>query len=171
MPTEIRLSLPYPSIEGIGEDYRSAAIISPAYAGMHGELTAILQYVYHSFYFEKAGMAETADIMIGIAICEMKHLDILGSLILELGIQPIFTALPPRRCNFYNTAAVSYSQTPQKMLMDDITGELTPIEEYTQMLGQLSDERVGAVISRIRLDEELHVKVLQEQLEKLTGSR
>ena len=42
MPTEIRLSLPYPSIEGIGEDYRSAAIISPAYAGMHGELTAIL---------------------------------------------------------------------------------------------------------------------------------
>ena len=55
--------------------------------------------------------------------------------------------------------------------MDDITGELTAIEEYTQMLGQLSDERVGAVISRIRLDEELHVKVLQEQLEKLTGSR
>lgn len=66
---------------------------------------------------------------------------------------------------------MSYSQTPQKMLMDDITGELTAIEEYTQMLGQLSDERVGAVISRIRLDEELHVKVLQEQLEKLTGSR
>lgn len=168
MPTEIRLSLPYPKFSGIGEDYRSAAIISPAYAGMHGELNAVLQYIFHSFYFEKAGMNEAADVMIGIAISEMKHLDLLGSLLLELGVQPIFTTLPPRRCNFYNTSAIHYSQTPQRMLMDDITGELAAIEEYTQMLDQLTNEAAGALISRIRLDEELHVKVLKEQLEKLT---
>lgn len=168
MPTEIRLSLPYPKISGIGEDYRSAAIISPAYAGIHGELNTVLQYVFHSFYFEKEGMSEAADVMIGIAICEMKHLDLLGSLLLELGVQPIFTENPPRMCNFYNTSAICYSRTPQRMLMDDITGELAAIDAYTQMLDRLSDEAVGAVISRIRLDEELHVKVLKAQLEKLT---
>lgn len=55
MPTEIRLSLPYPSIEGIGEDYRSAAIISPAYAGMHGELTAICSTYTTLFILKRRG--------------------------------------------------------------------------------------------------------------------
>ena len=38
----LKVDLPYPSVEGIGEDPRSVRIISPAYADRGSEMTAIL---------------------------------------------------------------------------------------------------------------------------------
>ena len=53
------------------------------------------------------------------------------------------------------------------MLMDDINGELAAIAEYDRIIGELRNERVSAIIKRIKLDEELHVKILREQLNKI----
>ena len=55
------------------------------------------------------------------------------------------------------------------MLMDDINGELRAIADYDKILAELNNERVAAIIKRIKLDEELHVKVLREELKKITG--
>lgn len=51
MPKEVRkmqikAEKEYPSLDGITEDYKTLRVISPAYAGGRGELTAVLQYVY-----------------------------------------------------------------------------------------------------------------------------
>lgn len=164
MKKTIKLDLPYPSIEHLEEDYKSARIISSAYAGMHSELGAVLQYVYHAFYFEKAGDEQTADILDGIAIAEMRHLEILGATLLKLGADPVFTACPPFKNNFYNTSKIAYSKTRQKMLLDDLSGEIYASENYGKMLEELTNEQVAAIIARIKLDEELHIKVLKERL-------
>ncbi len=161
----ILLDLPYPSFEDIGEDRESATIVSPAYMGLRGELTAVLQYRFHNFYFESYGNKETADILAGISIAEMKHIEILGDLILKLGYPPVFTTEIPGMRN-YSSECVSYGRDPQNMLIDDINGELNAIALYEKIICRLKNERVIAVIKRIKLDEELHVKVLREQLEK-----
>lgn len=171
MPKPIELDLPYPSIDCVTEDLKSAAIIAPAYAGMHGELTAVLQYIYHTFYFEKDCEIKTAEVLEGIAVAEMHHMDMLGGLLLNLGVDPVYTVRPPYKCNFYNTSCISYSKTVQKMLMDDLSGEIYAVETYGKMLCDLRNEQVAAVIARIKLDEELHIKILRNCLEKLNCRR
>lgn len=166
MPKPIRLDLPYPSVDCICKDPKSAGIISSAYAGHHGELTAILQYIYHAFYFEKAGEDETAAVLDGIAIAEMHHFEILGAMLLRLGTDPVYTICPPFKCNFYNTSHIAYSKTRQKMLLDDLAGELYAVESYERMLSELTSEQVAAVIERIKMDEELHVKALKKELSR-----
>lgn len=162
-----KVDLPYPSLDSIEPDAISAKIISPAYSGQESELTAVMQYVYHHFYFEE-GWEEIANGLMKIAIAEMEHFEILGKLLLKLGVDPVYTWCPPLKWNFYNTGSVSYTKTPQKMLMDDITGELLAIKEYEKMISCLQNEEVSAVIARIILDEQLHVKILKGYLEKIS---
>lgn len=164
MDRPITVELPYPKTDNITRDLEAARIIAPAYASAHSELTAILQYIYHHFNFDALGEDKIASTLIGISVAEMRHLDILGSLLLKLGADPVFTRMPPYKCDFFSACAVSYSKTPKKMLMDDISGELLAINDYNEMLKRLCNEDVAAVISRIILDEELHVKVLKDLL-------
>lgn len=167
----IAVDLPYPSAEDIEKEQRSARLVAQAYATLNGELNAVMQYVYHYFNFKISGDNETANLMMGIAIAEMEHLEKLGELLIRLGADPVFTALPPYKTDFYSTRGVSYSKLPVKMLLDDIAGELEGIDIYEKIVERLSDdengERVGAIIRRIIIDEELHVKVLKDALKKI----
>ena len=171
MPKPICLSLPYSDMEEITKDIQSALIISQAYASSHSELGTILQYVYHSMNLSCQGYSEIASVLEGISICEMKHLKILGTLLYKLGVDPIFTSNPPLNYGFFTTSSISYSKTPQKIIMDSISGEMLAIKDYSEIEKRLSNEKVAAIIARIRLDEELHVKVLKEQLDNLFANK
>lgn len=157
--------LPYPSTDDLQTDVKSGQIISFAYASLKSELTAILQYLYHGLHLNAVSV-DDADILRQIALAEMKHLDILGEAMLKLGVNPRYVQVP--RSNLYfDTSAVSQSTTPQKMIMDDIQGELDAIAEYKKMLYVLKNEDVSAIIQRIVLDEQLHLEVLKQMLDRL----
>ena len=156
--------LPYPSTDTLTTDVRSGQIISFAYATLRGEITATLQYVYHHFYFGEIDEND-AEILMAIAKAEMIHIDILGTAMLKLGVSPRYVQVPNTN-NFYNTSTVSCSTTPQKMIMDDIKGEMNAIADYQKMLFILKNEQVEAIIQRIILDEELHLEKLKEMLKK-----
>ncbi len=168
MSKPLILDIPYPSVDILTEDLQSAAIISPAYAASHSEMTALSQYIYHHFNFYKLGLESYADILENIGIAEMVHFDLLGKALWNLGVNPVMSARPPIMNNYFNTSYVSYSVTPQKMIMDDLEGELKAIEDYKAMLTKLDNEQVAALIKRIILDEENHVQVLTQVLHKLT---
>ena len=155
--------LPYPSVDTLTKDVRSGNIISFAYATLRGEITATLQYTYHHFYFDQS-KPEYADMLMRIAVAEMKHIDILGSAMLKLGVSPKFVQCPNTK-EYYNTSLVSQATTPQKMLMDDIQGEMNAIADYQKMLFVLKNEQVEAIIQRIILDEQLHLETLKKMLE------
>ncbi|MBS5022101.1 MAG: manganese catalase family protein [Firmicutes bacterium] len=165
------LDIAYPSLDGIEEDTSALKIVSPAYAGDEGELTAVLQYVYQHILFDNMGCKDYADILIKVAITEMKHLEILGSLILKLGAAPVYSYLPPYPINYYSARSVSYSKTPQKMILDDIAAEQYAIDTYTKMLCRIKNERIAAVIQRIRMDEEGHLATFKCILKELTSEK
>ena len=73
MDKEIAVNLPYPSLDCITKDLCAAQVISPAYAGRHGELNAILQYVYHHYYFSEEGNEQTANVLIGISALQLRY--------------------------------------------------------------------------------------------------
>ena len=162
----LKIELPYPDVDKVKPNKHSASIISPAYAGLHGEITATLQYLYHRFNFLQENDLKTAETLLSISLAEMEHVEILGKTLLQLGVKPVYSLSPPYKYNFYNTSFVSYSNTPEKMLLDDISDELSAINQYEEMIKRLDDEYVEAIISRIILDEQLHVRALKEIISK-----
>ena len=156
--------LPYPSTDTLTKDIRSGNIISFAYATLKGEITATLQYVYHHFFFDLIDEKDS-EILMAIAKAEMMHIDILGKVMLKLGVNPRYVQCPNTN-SFFNTSTVSQATSAQKMLMDDIQGEMTAISDYQKMLFVLKNEQVEAIIQRIVLDEQLHLEKLKEMLEK-----
>lgn len=163
----LMVDLPYPTLSNIDKNQNLAKIVRPFFAGLHGEITAIMQYVYHAFYFEKEKDVETANLLKSISIAEMHHLELLGKLILQLGEDPWFGFSDGFSKNFYNTSKISYSKLKEKMILDDISGEMMAIKEYERAVDMIKDEKVSAVLVRIRLDEELHVSALKSRLNEL----
>lgn len=155
---------PYPDLGGITPDGNAVKIIAPAYASECGELNAVLQYEYHRIQFEDQGLQDYASLIQGIAVQEMNHMHILGSMLLKLGVSPVYVAYPPYPSNFYATRCVSYSRIPQKILIDDIAAEQSAIASYESMLRRLTNERVAAVIKRIKMDEEEHLVAFKNML-------
>lgn len=166
MQTPLRVDLSYPDPLTFEVDVRSARIISSAYSGLRGELTATLQYTFNTFYLEEEKQIQ--DLFRSIALTEMEHFELLGKALKSLGVEPVITQMPPFKFNPYTTSALNYSTNIHKVLLDAITGELNAIAEYEKMLAHLENEKVSALITRIILDERLHVVALKEQLEKIS---
>lgn len=162
----LKADLPYPTMEGIAANACMLRAVSPAYAGREGEMTAILQYVYQSILLGACGEEETAGVLLSIAVTEMHHLQILGTLISKLGAPPVFTACPPYPVGYYSASCVNYAKSPAAMLEADLYGERKAVEEYRKMLGKLSDPRVSAVIERIIEDELVHIKTIENLIAK-----
>lgn len=163
----LKVDLPYPDMCGIERNRYFADVIMPAYAGRESELNAILQYIYHSLRFGNLGDNTTAKLLMEIALAEMEHMKILGKLLLKLGADPVFAVCTPFGLDFYSTRVVSYSKTEEKMLLDDIMGEMLAVKGYTDIINRIGCEKVGAVIARIRLDEELHIVALKNRLSEI----
>ncbi len=161
----IKADLPYPSTDCLTYDPHSGKIIAFAYASLHSELTAILQYTYHALQFKQYGK-EFADTMEEIALTEMQHLFLLGETMLKTGVDPRFVQYASCNAPFFNSSTVAQSTSPQKMLMDNIEGELNAISDYKKMLMLLKNQQVSAIVQRIILDEQLHVETLKKLLEK-----
>ena len=162
---------PYPSTEGLEKDRESVRILSPAYADRGSEMTAILQYVYQSIVFSGMQMKQYSRLLMEIGVAEMHHLELLGEMLYSLGAKPVFTSRPPHLFDFYSTGAVYYGTLPEEMIRADIRGETEAIRTYREMLCRLNNDKVSAVISRIILDEELHLSTLQGILEEMNGGK
>ncbi len=161
----LSLDIPFPDTSHLSKDIRSANIISFAYASLHSELTAILQYNYHAIHWANFDK-EYAETMMCISLAEMIHIEKLGETMLTLGVDPVYKQSPAYPELWYNTSCVARSKTPQKMLIDDIQGELNAITDYKKMVAILTNETVSALIQRIIMDEQLHVETLTKLLKK-----
>lgn len=157
----------YPSLEEVKEDGMTLRLISPAYAGRDGELTAVLQYVYQSVVFSELGMGEYAHALVEIAVSEMHHLHLLAKMIAKLGAVPVYTACPPYPVGYYSAACVNYTKNPRQMLCADICAEENAIGCYETILCRVKNPPVAAVIAKILEVEKEHLKKFNELLLKL----
>lgn len=158
---------PFPDLTCITADSASVGIIAPAYASECGELNAMLQYRYHKIQLFQQGYIDFAERVSLIAMQEMKHLDILGNMLYRLGASPAYVAYPPYPANFYATRCISYAHAPQKIFVDDIAAEQSAISAYKSMLNRLTNECVAAVIKRVLMDEQTHLKEFKDMLSGL----
>ncbi len=146
--------LPYPEIE-VEPCLAQAKLLMPSYAGMHGELTAILTYAFQSY--AQLRRPQLSDALMGVARCEMKHHDLLGRAIVKLGGYPIMGAR-----SYWNGSMANYTLDPRKFLEQNIVAEESAIANYERTILNLNSESVKMLLERIILDEELHIKVFEQ---------
>lgn len=148
----------YPIPRNLPRNIRYARVLLGAYSGRESELTAIHQYLYHHI-LAGADHPEIADALRGIAIAEMRHLDLLADVIRQLGLYPTYTFYQGTRRVRWNSGFIRYGRNLREMLDVDIAAERTAIEDYKRVLRCIPEAQIQALIERILLDEEEHLRV------------
>lgn len=131
------------------------------YRGSNGfsELTAINQYVSQEALYE-----DISEMLLGIALVEMKHLDKLGDLITDLGGEIT---------QKFDTSHVEYGSTARQAVELGIEAESATIGEYNKILEQVkalpenqTTLYVLQLLAKLIADETFHLNLFKTWLKE-----
>lgn len=156
----------YPDAKANAENERYARIIRNSFAGRESALTAMMTYLYQAIRFGDCA-DDLRETLWGISVCKMYHMRLLGELLMSLGGDPkYFYCAPPNASSgtwwSAQPAIITYSKNLGDALKSSIEAEKACIEEHQSALNYVDDEGVCALLKRIVLDEEYHLKILSE---------
>lgn len=157
----VMVDLPYPPIRVSGKNPSYADLLSIDYCGSISELSAIAQYINNENRLsgENCSMAQA---LLGMAVCEMIHLQKLGELIVLLGGDIGFSTRGRNgRPVMWTPSCLNIPSECGKMLMADMEAEKATINQYEMHISWIEDECVNAVLRRIIQDEEYHIMMLK----------
>lgn len=161
------VDLPYPPIRVKEQNCGYANLLSMDYCGSVSEMSAITQYINNEnrMSAEKCPLART---ILGIAVAEMIHLQMLGELIYLLGGEIDFVARQQDgNHKLWTPAYLTIPGNIRKMLCADIESERGAIRQYEMHVRMIGDEHINAVLERIIRDEEYHIMMLQALVEEV----
>lgn len=147
---------PYPKITASEPNSCFARMLLDDYAGTVSEMTSVSQYLYHSHMTEDD---RVNTILQGILAVEMRHMSILAKLIRSLGGDPL---MRNGSGIWWNPKAVYYGSGLADRIRADIDTERKAICCYELHCELIEDPAVIDVLRRIILDEDLHIRLLQD---------
>ncbi len=152
-----RRQRPYPPTNVRRPNVGDGELLLDAFAsGESSELTTVTQYVFHAL---EHMMTPQGNLWMCIALVEMHHLHLIGSLIRNLGVEPKYW----RTNKFYWTGGyVSYGERLCSQLRTDINTERASINLYSNLILELRTPEAIAVLRRIQEDEEVHLYLFQQ---------
>ena len=157
-----RVQKPYPSAQIPEKNQAIADMLLNAFAdGGSAEMTAVSQYINHSDTIKDKSLA---DMVFCIALVEMKHLDLVGTMIDSLGGDLRFW-----RTNraYWSGGEVDYGQTDCEKISLDIQAEEEALSGYEELLRSIrktdgpGEQQVEQVILRIMEDEAFHLQMFE----------
>lgn len=142
--------------DGVLAEWFYPAVESEPYS----EITAILQYTQQESSFEDIG-----DLMLGIALVEMKHYATVRDVIMKLGGEM------PRQ---YSNRSVEIGSTVSEALQLAAKSEMATIDFYQSVLKRVTTDTESAkiakqILTKLIADETLHLKLINEQLIVVMG--
>ncbi len=163
--TNCTLDLPYPTTETGCINICCAKILMP---DLRDENTAIHQYLYQHWLLIKC-YPELSDLLECLAKTEMKHMEMIGEVIVNFGgdprigtcIGPVFTP--------WCTTSINHTDDVRKMICADIQGEKEAIKNYKCHQCKINNACVKALLGRIILDEQHHLELLEDILKHGSG--
>lgn len=154
---------PYPSTKTSFKQKQVANMLLDALVkGDSAEFTAIAQYLQHSHTIEDK---EVADQIFCIALIEMRHLDLLGDLIVSLGGEDLRYWAANQ--SYWNGGEVNYGTSMCEKLSLDIVSEQNAIHMYNGLIRNIEQfkdpqlRQVTALLRRIREDEIIHLETFK----------
>lgn len=157
--------LPYPEVKNIGQDYKFGRMLYDAYAGNKSELTTILTYVFQDL--NNSDKEDLAMLLGAISKQEMKHLELLGQILVCLGLEPYYMSTYGNKWCSDNVK--SNFNCLEDMLNFNIESEKEAIEGYKKLIDITDCDSIKTVLARIIIDEENHVKIFEMLKKKYCG--
>lgn len=145
----------YPKLQNIVKNPVYAQKLYEDFSGNMGELSTILQYIYEHINIDNQN--DVSKIMLSICIVEMKHLNMIGNLIKELGLPSYYidSNLKP-----WNTDYIKYDTGNIKETMQyNIYLERESIKGYKRAIMGTRNITIQRLLNRIVLDERTHVDI------------
>lgn len=148
-------NIPYPSVPKLYPNKQYANLVFNDFAGDFGELTAIAQYVYQ--HLDLDNQKDISKILLKIAMEEMRHLDILGKIIVALGEKPRYINSDGKK---WSSSIINYNTCDfVEMMGRNIYAEQTAIDGYRRLIRYTNNMALRRVYERIILDEQVHKEV------------
>lgn len=163
---DIIVDLPYPTIQCEVRQKEYARAMLSNIGSAVSEMSTISSYFYNSVVLSHE-YEDFAECFHKISIVEMHHLNIFASLAFQMGADPRLWSLKNRRPQYWTPSYNDYSRKVKEIIENAIRGEEGAIWKYTQQTKMIRDANVIENLERILLDEQRHVKVLHEMLEKV----
>lgn len=157
------LPVPYPPVKTEGKNLYYASLLTNDYAGVVSEMSAVSGYMFQQFITSNAKIADT---MKCISIVEMRHLGIIGELITAFGGNPRIAVQSGCKSTYWNAQYISYETNPKCYLKENIGNEKVSISNYTIRISQINDRFVQALLERVILDEENHIRLFSDLLDE-----
>lgn len=164
--SKFRDPAPYPNIVALRPSCDYAEILMDDYAWTISELTAITQYQYHNIKIKQRNK-NLANLLMGISLVEMNHLDILGQTILVLCGNPKYRSSKYKNKQPWSGNNVYYGYNILDKLESDLEGERKAINTYSNHIRMIEDPCVQKILERIVLYERVHEKLLEEAIDSL----
>lgn len=149
--------VPYPELSNVVLDDKLGRMVYDAYSGSKSELTTILTYVYE--YLTNGDFDEVVTFLKIISKQEMKHLELLGEILVSLGMEPYYMSTYGNKWCSDNVKTTFGCL--EDMLKFNIEGEKEAIRGYQNLVEMCGNESIKAVIRRIIKDEENHVQIFE----------
>ncbi len=142
------MDLPYPPIRVRERNPGYADLIGISYCGMISEMSAVMQYINNESRMAGSRCAE-GKILLGMAIAEMTHMQMLAGLINLLGGNVGYTSR--------QAGAQPWMWTPQCLTLYS--------RVYNMHIRMIGDDYVNSVLNRIVQDEQYHVMLLRSMMD------
>ncbi len=162
----LTIDKPYPKVIKYNENLKLAEIIHKAYAGVGSELTAVMTYSYQHIIIDER-YKDLKKAMETIAITEMKHLEILGKMIKNLGGIPKYIFRNElNNVIYWDASIVYYNEDIPSLLKNNIMAEKEAIKYYNYILKNADNENIKDIIKRIIMDEKNHIAIFTSLLKQ-----
>lgn len=153
--TSCSIMLPYPEIDIKEINLNYVKLIKKCYCGLYSELTLVNQYNYQQLIID----SYLKPIFKEISKVEEEHLNILGNIIISLGGDATYTISKKNKNFYWNSKFINNDTSLKNILINNINNELEIIKEYRKIASIIENESIVAILNRIILDEELHIKL------------
>lgn len=156
-------NIPYPEIPMLNPNKRYCNLIYDSFGGEKGELTAITQYSYQFIALKKE--KTISNILKEISIEEMKHLEILGNIIVNLGEKPIYISTKEK---IWTADNLAYNcENLKEIIHLNIKAEEEAILGYRNILRYTNNIYLRKIYERIVMDEITHLEIFKTILSNL----
>lgn len=155
---------PYPPVQSEGINRAWAAAMLDNQSGIHSEMSAVSLYFYD--HLLTASIPEVAKVFHHISVVEMHHLEIFGTLALQMGETPQLWTQKGQRHVYWSPGYNYYTTNLRGILEQAITSEETAAKKYSQQTTWIQDYNVVENLNRIILDEQLHIHIFKELYRK-----
>ena len=164
MPTLLTNPMPYPEVCVKEPNIKYARAMLDNIAGSNSETSAVALYFYNQLVTSHE--TEISKVFHDICITEMRHLEIFGSLALQLGENPRLWTYTGQNLVYWTPGYMSYPLELMNLLEFSIESEREAIKKYEQQIRWIADPNIIANLKRILVDERRHVQALTQLYEK-----